>query len=268
MLIHPQFDPIALSVGPLAIRWYGLMYLVGFVCFWLLAKRRTQEAWRGISLDAMENLLFYGILGVILGGRLGYCLFYQPDYYLANPQAIVAVWDGGMSAHGGLLGVIAVMALYAKTHQVSFWTISDFVAPLVPPGLMFGRIGNFINGELWGRLVSGDLPWAMIFPQAMDGGIPRHPSQLYEALGEGLLLFIVLWVVSKKPRPAGFVSGLFCLGYGIARFIVEWFREPDAFLGLQAFDLSRGQWLTLPLILLGAGLMAWALKKKTNEREL
>ena len=157
MLIHPQFDPIALSVGPLAIRWYGLMYLVGFVCFWWLGRRRTKEAWRGISLDDMENLLFYGILGVILGGRLGYCLFYQPSYYLANPQAILAVWDGGMSAHGGLLGVIIVMAIFAKAHQCSFWTISDFVAPLVPPGLMFGRIGNFINGELWGRPVSGAI---------------------------------------------------------------------------------------------------------------
>lgn len=215
-------------------------------------------------MDDLESLLFYGIFGVIVGGRLGYCFFYQPEYYLSHPQAILTVWEGGMSAHGGLLGVIFVMWLFSKVHRVSFWQVSDFVAPLVPLGLMFGRIGNFINGELWGRPASEALPWAMVFPQALDGGIPRHPSQLYEALGEGLLLFLVLWFVSKKPRPAGFVSGLFCAGYGIARFVVEWFREPDAFLGLQALGLSRGQWLTLPLILLGVVLMGWACASKAR----
>lgn len=257
MLIHPQFDPVAFSLGPLAVRWYGLMYLAGFFCFWLLGRRRSSDPWRGISGEDLENLLFYGIFGVILGGRLGYCLFYQPEFYLSHPMQILHVWEGGMSAHGGLLGVIAVMILYGRLHGISFWTISDFVAPLAPLGLMLGRIGNFINGELWGRPADASLPWAMIFPQAGDG-VPRHPSQLYEALGEGLLLFILLWWASSRPRAAGFVSGLFCAGYGVARFVVEWFREPDAFLGLQALDLSRGQWLTLPLIVLGIAVMVWA----------
>lgn len=184
MLIHPQFDPVAFSLGPLAVRWYGLMYLAGFFCFWLLGRRRSSEPWRGISGEDLENLLFYGIFGVILGGRLGYCLFYQPEFYLSHPMQILHVWEGGMSAHGGLLGVIAVMILYGRLHGISFWTISDFVAPLAPLGLMLGRIGNFINGELWGRPADASLPWAMIFPQAGDG-VPRHPSQLYEALGEG-----------------------------------------------------------------------------------
>ena len=175
MLIHPQFDPIALSVGPLAIRWYGLMYLLGFMCFWILGRMRTKESWRGITDDDLDNLLFYGVFGVILGGRIGYCLFYQPGYYLTHPLEILAVWHGGMSAHGGLLGVIVAMFLYSKVKKLSFWTIADFVAPLVPLGLLFGRIGNFINGELWGRPASPDLPWAMIFPEANDGGVPRHP---------------------------------------------------------------------------------------------
>lgn len=260
MLIHPQFDPVAVSLGPLAVRWYGLMYMVGFLCFWLLGKHRSREKWRGISGEDLENLLFYGIFGVILGGRLGYCLFYQPEFYLSHPMQIFHVWEGGMSAHGGLLGVILVMILYARQRRISFWTISDFVAPLVPLGLMFGRIGNFINGELWGRPADESVPWAMIFPQAGDG-IARHPSQLYEAFGEGLLLFIVLWLASARPRAAGFVSGLFCAGYGVARFVVEWFREPDAFLGLQALGLSRGQWLTLPLIVAGAALMIVAMRR-------
>ena len=225
-------------------------------CIWRASSASGFSA-GGISGEDLENLLFYGIFGVILGGRLGYCLFYQPEFYLSHPMQILHVWEGGMSAHGGLLGVIAVMILYGRLHGISFWTISDFVAPLAPLGLMLGRIGNFINGELWGRPADASLPWAMIFPQAGDG-VPRHPSQLYEALGEGLLLFILLWWASSRPRAAGFVSGLFCAGYGVARFVVEWFREPDAFLGLQALDLSRGQWLTLPLIVLGITVMVWA----------
>lgn len=251
MLIHPQFDPIALSVGPLAIRWYGLMYLLGFMCFWILGRMRTKESWRGITDDDLDNLLFYGVFGVILGGRIGYCLFYQPGYYLTHPLEILAVWHGGMSAHGGLLGVIVAMFLYSKVKKLSFWTIADFVAPLVPLGLLFGRIGNFINGELWGRPASPDLPWAMIFPEANNGGVPRHPSQIYEAGLEGLALFIFVWLISRREQTPGKVAGAFCLGYGVARFTVEFFREPDAFLGLQALGLSRGQWLTIPLILLG-----------------
>lgn len=261
MLIHPQFDPVALSLGPIAVRWYGLMYLVGFACFWLLGRRRTAEPWRRITAEDLENMLFYGVFGVILGGRLGYCLFYQPEYYLTHPAALFAVWEGGMSAHGGIIGVIIVMILFAHMKKMPFLTVSDFVVPLVPLGLMFGRIGNFINGELWGRPASPDLPWAMIFPQAGDG-IPRHPSQLYESFGEGLLLFLLLWFISRKPRPAGLVSGVFCFGYGAARFIVEYFREPDAFLGLQALDLSRGQWLSLPLIVLGLVVILMTIGKK------
>ena len=261
MLIHPQFDPVALSLGPIAVRWYGLMYLVGFACFWLLGRRRTAEPWRRITAEDLENMLFYGVFGVILGGRLGYCLFYQPEYYLTHPAALFAVWEGGMSAHGGIIGVIIVMILFARMKKMPFLTVSDFVVPLVPLGLMFGRIGNFINGELWGRPASLDLPWAMIFPQAGDG-IPRHPSQLYESFGEGLLLFLLLWFISRKPRPAGLVSGVFCFGYGAARFIVEYFREPDAFLGLQALDLSRGQWLSLPLIVLGLAVILMTIGKK------
>lgn len=262
MLIHPQFDPIALSVGPLAIRWYGLMYLLGFMCFWILGRMRTKESWRGITDDDLDNLLFYGVFGVILGGRIGYCLFYQPGYYLTHPLEILAVWHGGMSAHGGLLGVIVAMFLYSKVKKLSFWTIADFVAPLVPLGLLFGRIGNFINGELWGRPASPDLPWAMIFPEANDGGVPRHPSQIYEAGLEGLALFIFVWLISRREQASGKVAGAFCLGYGVARFTVEFFREPDAFLGLQALGLSRGQWLTIPLILLG--LYLFFRKKKAT----
>lgn len=266
MLIHPQFDPVALSAGPIAVRWYGLMYLVGFALFWLLGRYRTKETWRRISEADLENMLFYGVFGVILGGRLGYCLFYQPDYYLSHPMSLFAVWEGGMSAHGGIIGVIIVMIVFARMKKLSFLTVSDFVVPLVPLGLMFGRIGNFINGELWGRPASETLPWAMIFPQSGDA-LARHPSQLYEALGEGLLLFLLLWIVSKKPRPAGLVSGLFCLGYGTARFVVEFFREPDVFLGLQALGLSRGQWLSLPLIVLGLAVVAVTIRKLPEQRQ-
>ena len=239
MLIHPQFDPIAFSIGPLGVHWYGLMYLLGFLAFWLLGRRRAQDYWRGVTPDDVENLLFWGVF------------------------QIFSVWQGGMSAHGGLLGVLIVMALYVRRHGMRFWQLTDFVAPLVPLGLFFGRIGNFINGELWGRPASPDLPWAMIFPQAQDGGISRHPSQLYEAGLEGLALFVVIWLYSRKPRPVGRTAALFALGYGAARFVSEYFREPDAFLGLQALGLSRGQWLTLPLILAGLTLWVWAGRRRT-----
>lgn len=259
MLIHPQFDPVALQLGPVAVRWYGLMYLAGFAAFWLLGRLRAKDAWRGVTADDVENLLFYGIFGVILGGRLGYCLFYQPAYYAEHPLAIFEIWQGGMSAHGGLLGVLVVMALYAFRHGIGFWKLADFVVPLVPLGLMAGRIGNFVNGELWGREAPASLPWAMVFPQAGDG-LPRHPSQLYEAVLEGLVLFLLLWFISRRPRPAGFVAGLFGVGYGVARFFVEYFREPDAFLGLRALGLSQGQWLTIPLVLAGLFVMARSLR--------
>ena len=261
MLIHPQFDPIAFSIGPLGVHWYGLMYLLGFLAFWLLGRRRAQDDWRGVTPDDVENLLFWGVFGVVLGGRLGYCLFYQPAWYLTHPLQIFSVWQGGMSAHGGFIGVILALFYFAWRNKKSILTVGDFVAPLVLLGFFFGRLGNFINGELWGRVSSADLPWSMIFPQAGDG-VPRHPSQLYEATLEGLVLFLVVWIYSIKKRPPGAVSGLFLFGYGLARFVVEFFREPDSYLGLQALDLSRGQWLSLPMIIIGAGLWIWACRRK------
>lgn len=264
MFVHPQFDPIAFSVGPLSVHWYGLMYLVGFALFWFLGTYRAKkDAWRSMSAEKVEDLLFYGVLGVILGGRLGYCLFYQPDFYLAHPSHIIRIWDGGMSAHGGIIGVILAMFYFAKTRKMSFLSVADFVVPLVPLGLFFGRIGNFINGELWGRVCSSDFVFAMIFPQAADG-LPRHPSQLYEAGLEGLCLFILLWLYSAKPRPVGKTAALFCLGYGCARFAVEYFREPDSFLGLLALGLSQGQWLSLPMIVIGLAVWFWVGTSQKN----
>lgn len=251
MLIHPQFDPIAFSIGPVSVHWYGLMYLVGFACFWGLGSwRAKRDTWRGLTTNNVEDLLFVGVLGVILGGRLGYCFFYQPEWFISHPMDIVRVWDGGMSAHGGVLGVIVAMFYFAMTRKKSFFDIADFVVPLVPLGLFFGRLGNFINGELWGRVCSPDYVFAMIFPSAHDW-LPRHPSQLYEAALEGLLLFVILWLYSAQPRRRGRVAALFCIGYGVARFFVEFFREPDAFLGLQALGLSQGQWLSVPMVVLG-----------------
>ena len=250
MLIHPQFDPAAIRIGSFAIHWYGLMYLMAFAQFLLLGRlriRSPQYQALGWSYKDLEDLLFAGVLGVVLGGRLGYTLFYQPDFYLTHPLNILKLWEGGMSFHGGLLGVILAMLWFAHRHKTTFFVVSDLVAPLVPFGLAFGRLGNFINGELWGRPT--DLPWAMIFPQV--DMLPRHPSQIYQFFGEGILLGVVLWIFSSKPRPLGQVSGLFLLGYGVCRFLAEFAREPDAFLGLLGLGLSMGQWLSLPMIFLG-----------------
>jgi phosphatidylglycerol---prolipoprotein diacylglyceryl transferase len=256
-LIHPQFDPIAIRLGSFGIHWYGLMYLAAFLAFLWLGNRqlklnRFHNTW---TRDDVDAILFAGVLGVILGGRLGYVIFYKPTYYLANPLEAFAIWKGGMSFHGGLIGVIVAEIWYSWRSKKPLLEVADFVAPLVPPGLMFGRIGNFINGELWGRPTEG--PWAMIFPQAGDR-IARHPSQIYQALLEGLLLFIVLWWYARTPhaqaRP-GRVAGLFLVGYGLARFIVEFAREPDNYLGLLALGLSMGQWLSLPMIIFGVWLL-------------
>jgi phosphatidylglycerol:prolipoprotein diacylglycerol transferase len=258
MLIHPQFDPVALHLGPLAIRWYGLMYLLAFGLFLLLGRQRIKAGPRsGWDARQLDDLLFYGVLGVVLGGRLGYVLFYQPTHFLAHPLEIFSVWQGGMAFHGGFLGVLAAMWLFARKTGKSWLTITDFIAPLVPLGLGAGRIGNFINGELWGR--PSDAAWAVVFPQI--DGVARHPSQLYQFALEGLALFTLLWLFSRKPRPTGAVSGLFLIGYGSFRFLVEYTREPDSFLGLLALNLSMGQWLSLPMIVAGIIMLWWAYRK-------
>lgn len=264
MLTHPQFDPVALQLGPLAVHWYGLMYLVAFGLFMLLALRRLKHppyshitgpgAW---SRKDLEDMLFLGVLGTVVGGRLGYCLFYKPEFYLANPLQIFFIWQGGMSFHGGMLGVIVSQLWFAKSRGKPVWQVLDFVAPCVPAGLAVGRLGNFINGELWGRFASPDLPWAMVFPQS-GSPLPRHPSQLYQFLLEGVLLFIVLWLYARKERKPGQVSAVFLVGYGAARFAAEYFREPDAFLGVLAFNMTMGQWLCVPMIFAGVLLWVWA----------
>ncbi len=254
MLIHPQFDPIAVSLGPLAVRWYGLMYLVAFAAFYFLGRQRIQRRPDGgWSLEQLDDLLFWGVLGVVLGGRLGQVLFYEPGYYFANPAEILAVWKGGMSFHGGFLGVLVAMAWWGRKHGKSFFTVTDFIAPLVPLGLAAGRIGNFINGELWGRVADASLPWAMIFPQVDSQ--PRHPSQLYQAGLEGLCLFVLLWLYSARPRPTGAVSGVFLIGYGAFRFIAEYFREPDAGIFGHSYAISMGQWLSLPMVAIGVFIL-------------
>lgn len=263
-MFAPEFNPIAFSIGPVAVHWYGLMYLFGFAAFWLLGRMRAKEAWRQMSAADMEDLLFYGVIGVILGGRLGFSLFYQPEWYLTHPLDIFKVWQGGMSAHGGIIGSILAIFVFACIREKRFLVVADFVAPLVPLGLMFGRIGNFINGELWGRAASPDLPWAMIFKHS-GTLVPRHPSQLYEAFLEGALLFTVLWIFSRKPRATGAIGALFCMGYGLVRFIVEYFREPDSYLGLGLFGLSRGQWLSLPVIALGLIVWIWVNRRSRED---
>ena len=260
MLQHPQFDPVALSLGPVQIHWYGLTYLVAFGLFMLLASlraRQPQYANAGWTRRDVEDLLFWGVLGVVLGGRIGYALFYKPGQYLANPLEILMVWKGGMSFHGGMLGVIIAMVLYARSRGRRWLEVTDLIAPCVPTGLASGRVGNFINGELWGRPADPSLPWAMVFPQS-GTAIPRHPSQIYQFLLEGLLLFVLLWLYARRPRATGQVSGAFLVGYGLLRFTAEYFREPDSFLGPLALGLSMGQWLCLPMIAAGAALWAWA----------
>lgn len=261
MLVHPQFDPIAIQLGPLGIHWYGLMYLAGFLAFLYLGKLRARQfPERGFTAVMLDDLLTYGVLGVIVGGRLGEVLFYQPGYYFSHPAEIFAIWRGGMSFHGGFLGVLVAMAIFARRRGLTFFQVTDFIAPLVPLGLMAGRIGNFINGELWGRVADPSLPWAMVFPQLQDN-LPRHPSQLYQAGLEGLCLFVLLWLFTHKNRPAGAVSGLFLIGYGAFRFIAEYFREPDAGIFGHSYMISMGQWLSLPMVLIGILFMLRAHKK-------
>jgi len=260
MLVHPQFDPVAIHLGPLSIHWYGLMYLAGFLTFlWLGHKRIAKLNDPRINAKLLDDLLFYGVLGVILGGRLGYVLFYKASYYASHPLEVLSVWQGGMSFHGGFLGVMIAMVWLAKKQNLPSLQIMDFIVPLIPPGLAFGRLGNFINGELWGRPT--DISWAMVFPQVDN--LPRHPSQLYEFVLEGVLLFVLLWFYALKPRPVGMVSGLFLIGYGSLRFLVEFTREPDNFLGLLSFGMSMGQWLSLPMVVAGVALMHFSRKRGT-----
>lgn len=272
MLIHPLIDPVAFSLGPLSVHWYGLTYLLAFGLFLFLGHRRLRHepyasasgaaAWKRSDV---EDVLFYGVIGVVIGGRLGYCLFYKPAYYLSNPLEIFYVWQGGMSFHGGLLGVIVAMFWLARVRKKHWLAVADFVAPCVPTGLAAGRLGNFINGELWGRVADPTLPWAMVFRGAGDA--PRHPSQLYQLFLEGLLLFVLLWLYARKPRRLGEVSAAFLVGYGSLRFVAEFFREPDSFLGLLALNMSMGQWLGLPMVAGGVGLWLWAQRHEPGTPE-
>jgi len=255
VLTWPNIDPVAFRIGPVAVHWYGITYLVGFSLAWWLARIRAARPDSGWSGAQINDLLFFFAMGVILGGRVGYVLFYGLSGFFADPLSLFRVWEGGMSFHGGLLGVLVAVALYARKTGKGFFEITDFVAPLVPVGLATGRLGNFLGGELWGRPT--DLPWGMVFPHV--DALPRHPSQLYQFALEGVVLFLVLWFWSARPRPTRAVSGLFAILYGVFRFSVEFARQPDAHLGYVAFDwMTMGQALSIPLFLVGAALMVSA----------
>lgn len=252
--VYETIDPVLLHLGPIAIRWYGLMYLIGFIGAWMLAQYRRHTLSSSMSRDDISDLIFYCALGVVLGGRIGYMIFYGSSLLIKDPLALLRIWEGGMSFHGGCLGVFVGGWYFARKHGLTWFAVMDFIAPFVPIGLAAGRLGNFINGELWGRVTNG--AWGVIFPHVDQ--LPRHPSQLYECMLEGFILFVILMIFSRKTRPTSAVSALFLIGYGSARFVVEWFREPDAHLGLLSFGLSMGQWLSLPMIILGVMLMFWA----------
>lgn len=262
MLAYPHFDPVALHIGPLSVRWYGLMYLIGFAAAWLLGRARAPRpgsTWTALQVD---DLITYAVLGVVIGGRLGYMLFYDFPELVADPLSLFKVWQGGMSFHGGFLGVAVMVWFFCRKKGKTFRDVADFTAPLAPIGLLAGRLGNFINGELWGKPT--DLPWGMVFPDPRAGVMPRHPSQLYEAGLEGVLLFGIVWFYSAKPRPSGAVAGVFCLFYALFRFIVEFFRMPDPQLGYLAFGwLTMGQLLSLPLALVGLWLLVTARRAPT-----
>jgi phosphatidylglycerol:prolipoprotein diacylglycerol transferase len=280
--LYIAFDPVAFSLGPLQVHWYGIMYLLAFLFFWLAGTWTVRHRpWWGWSAEDVGDMLFYGMLGVVIGGRLGYVLFYALDSLLADPLFLFRITQGGMSFHGGLLGVIVAMAWFARRSGRGFWQVADFVAPLVPIGLALGRLGNFIGGELWGRI--SDVPWAMVFANAIEPGgwqserlreawasgaldhLARHPSQLYQAAGEGLALFIMLAVYARRPRPAAAISGLFLAGYGVFRFVAEFFREPDAHIGYLAGNwLTMGMAFSLPMVLAGIVLMVFAYARESR----
>ena len=255
-MLLPDIDPVAFSIGPIAVRWYALAYIAGLVIGWQVMRRVCAEPPKILSPLKIDDFLLWAALGVILGGRLGYVLFYKPGFYIEHPLAVLTLWEGGMSFHGGLLGVIAAILAFAIRNKTDPFMLSDLVAIVAPIGLFFGRIANFINGELWGRPADPSLPWAMVFPQS-GTDIARHPSQIYQFLLEGLLLFVLLWLYARRERAQGQVSAVFLLGYGVFRFIAEFFREPDAHLGLLSLGMSMGQWLCVPMIVGGVGLWWW-----------
>jgi phosphatidylglycerol:prolipoprotein diacylglycerol transferase len=267
MLIHPLPDPIAIQLGPLAVHWYGLMYLLAFIQFIALGRLRIRQphiAAAGWRKEDLDDMLFYGVLGVVIGGRLGEVLFYNPAYYFSHPLDIFAIWKGGMSFHGGFLGVMLAMWLWGRKSGRSLFEVLDFIAPMVPLGYAAGRLGNFINAELPGRVADPSLPWAMIWPNVDN--LPRHPSPIYQALVDGVLLFIVLWLYARKPRPTMAVSGVFALGYGCARFFTEYFRTPDYQVTFAGWTISAGQMLSLPMIVLGMALLWIAYSKRPLQR--
>ena len=270
VLTYPNLNPVALKLGPLVIRWYGIMYGLAFLIGYALLRRRVRSApysaepaW---TKDDVASLVFYAVGGVLIGGRLGYVVFYKPVYYFSHPLDIVKVWDGGMSFHGGAIGVVLALWWFTRRYHRQFLTVADLLVPMVPIGLGLGRIGNFINGELWGRPADPRLPWAMIFPQVDN--TPRHPSELYEFLLEGVLLFVLLQLYDRRRPAPGTISGAFLLGYGVFRFIAEHFREPDSFLGVLGLGLSMGQWLCIPMILAGAGLWWWSLRHARSSKRV
>ncbi|MDO5737361.1 MAG: prolipoprotein diacylglyceryl transferase [Propionibacteriaceae bacterium] len=272
VLTFPDIDPVAVNIFGLKIHWYAIMYLLGFAVGYMLMRRRLHhEPYRSITKPTpwtaanIEDVLLAAVAGVIIGGRLGYVLFYKPMDYLADPLAILRLWDGGMSFHGGAIGVVVALAVYAWRVGRPFLQVADFLVPAAPLGLAFGRIGNFINGELWGREAPADLPWAMIFPTG--GDVARHPSQLYQALLEGVLLFVLLWLYARKARYRGQVTGVFIAGYGLFRFIAEFWREPDAYLGFLSFGWSMGQWLSAPMVVVGLVVWLWSRGRAISDVE-
>tara|TARA_R100001143_G_scaffold63404_1_gene70237 strand:- start:389 stop:1192 length:804 start_codon:yes stop_codon:yes gene_type:complete len=253
MLQYPDIDPVAISLGPLQIHWYGIMYLIGFGAAWFLGRKRAAIPGSGWNEDHISDMIFYGALGVVLGGRIGYMLFYNFSAILENPLSLFFIWEGGMSFHGGFLGVIVAAILFSRKINKPFIVVMDFVAPLVPIGIAAGRLGNFIGAELYGRVT--DVPWGMVFPTDPEQ-LVRHPSQLYQAGLEGLALFIILWIYSSRPRPTFAVSGMFCLCYGIFRSFAEFFRQPDAGINFVAFNwLTMGQLLSAPMIIIGLTIL-------------
>jgi phosphatidylglycerol:prolipoprotein diacylglycerol transferase len=269
-LEFPAIDPVIVSIGPffgigpLAIHWYGLMYVIAFALAYWLAGRMAKQPNSGWTAEQVDDLLFAGMLGVVLGGRIGYVLFYNFDAFLADPSYLFKTWQGGMSFHGGVLGVLTAMLFIAVKQKRHYLALGDFVVMLIPLGLAAGRLGNFINAELWGRTT--DVPWGMIFPNA--GPLPRHPSQLYEFVLEGLILFVLLVLYRRKQPPAGNVAGLFLLGYGVFRFAVEFVREPDAHLGVLSLGMTMGQWLCMPMILSGLALIIWGYRRQEPHPQL